>query len=607
MDRRLALFALALAFTAAPGLARAEPDAAADDKAADDAEPAQTVVVLPYAPLFGEIPQSQADKSTELVKNELVANKQFKVVDAAEGKSKKAGKSWEEDLAGARKEVDEAERTFEKAGELAKNKKMKPAADACEKGIQQFLLNFQGADDFKALSDAYVLLSITRFKLGNEEEAIKILDDVVRVDPSRVLQPPEVVNLFAKLHDKARKAYLDKARGQLKVTSVPAGARVTLDGRDIGETPLLGKGIVPGEHYLKVVKAGQGAFWKKVTVASGEQTELKAELSVGASGPLAGIAKTLQGNVLDDKLVREVQKIGEGSKADFVVFGAMRKGDDSFLVKTFALQVKSGNITMLAPLTFDTEMLGAGIEVFKLASDLGEKVKEFTGTRPDGELPLWSDAKPTQTEEQLNLVTVTGTAGSAGGPAIPQEEGEKHGRRVIASAAGDAPPVTESRRPIAAVEPEKKAVDETRPPEEEKVVRRVRGRIGEAPPVAEKKVEEKKVEPEEPKIARRDDGKKPKSVLDEVVAEEDDKPKAKAPEAVDLRPKLSTKSSDLSIEDYKRLQELEQKDGEGSGTGKVVLWSAVGVAGAAGLGYLGYVLLAPKTPTSATAKITWAP
>ncbi len=574
------------------------------------------VVVLPYATLFGEIPQSKADKVTELLRGELEANsnKAFKVLEATEGKSKKAAtaRNWEEDLAAAVREIDAAKAQFEKAGGLAKGKKFKPAGDAYDAGIKQFLAAFQGADDFKPLSDAYVQLAISHGMRGNDDEAFAVLSDIVRIDPSRELKPPEVVPLFAKLHDKARREYLAKERGAMRFESFPAGAQVFIDGRLMGETPLLAKGIVPGEHFVKVIKTGSGAVWKKVAITGGVEELMRAELAGPASGALASISRTLQTNAVDDKLVQDARRVGEGSKADFVLFGALRKVEDGFVVKTYALQVKSGTIALLTTLEVDEELLSAGIKVLDLANDLESKVKGFSGAKPDGALPLWADARAQGGDGELTVVTVTGAAGAAPSATAPAGEGggeRRPGRRVVSAAPVEPPkPVVEEKKAEEPKpEPKQEKKEDEKKDEETTPHRRVRTRLGDKGSEAEKPVVEEAPKPvvEEPRIARRDE--RPKSKFDEIIAEEE-KPKAvEPPPVVDTKPKGDRRYSDLSMDELKRLNAMDEKrvGSGGPSAGKVVLWTSVGVVAAAGLSFLGYTLLANPAPTSATATITW--
>jgi len=563
---------------------------------ADDTIP---VAVLPYAPLFGEFPQSVGDKTAEFIAGELGAGKQFTVAEVREpgarGKPKEK-KAADDEIEAAKKEIAEAAEHFARAAQLAKTKKMKPAADAYEKGIQQFLLSFHGADGFQALSDAYLQLSIVRFKMGQEEEAYRLLEDLIRVDPSRVLKPDEVAPVFAKIHDKYRQAWLAKERGLVRVTSVPAGARVTFDGRELGETPLLARDVLPGEHFLRVVKAGQGAYWKKVKVVPLEELAIAADLAGEATGPLANIAKSLSANTLDEKTAQFVKEVGHASKAQIVVFGALQKSEEGIAIRSFALRVSDSKILPLADLSFDLEMVGAAIEVFKLASDLGEKAAEFAGDSPALPATPFEGVRQARERDQVAEVRITPSDGRA--PSAPGEGGEaeggRSGRRVVVATPA---PATEKRVPAAAAAPEEKPIDEA--PIASAALRR-RGRIGEEP--LPRRVEP----PPEEKPAPRPEAKPepPKDVLSEVV-EEEQKPAEEKP--ADLKPKSAPPpgQSALSPEELAKLEHLDEG---GSGrTGKVLLWTGVGVIGAAAVGTLVYFLVVPSTPTSAEAHITWTP
>lgn len=72
---------------------------------------------------------------------------------------------------------------------------------------------------------------------------------------------------------------LAKARGRLRVTSEPAGASVSVDGRFQGRTPLT-LGLAPGQSSaIKLTKAGYELATREVTVASGEEADLAVALT----------------------------------------------------------------------------------------------------------------------------------------------------------------------------------------------------------------------------------------------------------------------------------------------------------------------------------------
>src|SRR5262245_30569854 len=92
-----------------------------------------------------------------------------------------------------------------------------------------------------------------------------------RIDPAQF--PPTVLEAF----DKARQAEAKQARGRVVINSVPAGAKVYVDEVAAGTAP----GSVaagPGEHVVRVEKAGYYSWAEKVTVVSYSKVEKEAVL-----------------------------------------------------------------------------------------------------------------------------------------------------------------------------------------------------------------------------------------------------------------------------------------------------------------------------------------
>ncbi len=591
----------------------------ANDSGADAGTPAPAgslpaVLVLPYAPLYGEMPQSAGDKATGLVEDELSATNQFSVVHLTVPSAQAA--AWKQDLDQARDQIAQAIANFDQADGLVKRHRITVAAKLYEKGIQRFLGNFQGADDFQPLSDAYLQLSMAQFRLGSEKESMKLLGDMIRIDPARVLKKGEVVNLFVMLQNRQRKEYLAKPRGSLKVLSSPEGATVTLDGHRLGETPLLAQGIVPGDHYLLVVKPDAGAYWKTVSVASGDEVDVTADLFGKAGGARSNVAKALADNAFSAPILGDIQQLGRQAQADYVLFGALHKTGQLIHAHTYALRVKDQKVELLAPLEFDPQMIGAEIEVFKLTSDLSRKVAAFQGVVPDGSVAFFPKARPVSVEASLNVVTVTGTGA---GPAVASSEsaaGEDHLRPVTHE--DQTPPPAVPHRPVVVVAgggpPDSAAAMPPHPtrrlrpvaPIAEQPAAPVTGPVP-APvvtPIGTAAVKPAPVTAPAPKVAPATQ----QNVLEQVEAEETQTPSAPPPKPVDLQPALpapkASSMSDLSPEQMHQMEEMESGQSHSS-TATILMWSGIGVVAAGGLAYLGYALLSPKTPTSATATITW--
>lgn len=580
MQSRLVLVTLAAAVALAPAVRAAEPKKL-------------TVTVVPYAPLFGTLPQTTGDKVAGLVAEELAANDGFEIVPVSEGRAPKAAavaKSSEEELEASKAGVAEALALFEKGAKLAKIRtKVKPAADTIEKGIKQFLANFEGAADFRPLSDAYVQLALLKFKLGRDEQAKDLLADLVRLDSKRVLdsERDDLAASFVKRHELAREKLLSGGRGLLQIGSTPAGARVTLDGVDVGETPLLAKEVLPGEHYVVVTKPGTGAAWKKLVVKADETTTFEPGLAGEPSGPLASLARNLAENKLTDASFAVVKKVGEASKADFVLFGAVHSGGERIDAHTFMTRTKDGTTIELAALAFDLEMLGAGIEIYKLAEDFTEKSKDWIGTEPMTPMAVIGTVSAPSADVTVSELSITPERTAK--QAVVEEV--KRPTRVIV-------PGGRKEEPAVVVEENAAAVVATPEEEPRRPLFRERRKIGE-------KTEEKAP-------AKKDEGgldlggtQAGTGDVGAIIAGgEPEKPlDLNAPEK-----KTGSSSAALTPEELEKLERAGATPaGRGPDGGTIALWSGVGVLGA-GLIAGGLLLfMAPPPPTSATARITWNP
>ncbi len=72
--------------------------------------------------------------------------------------------------------------------------------------------------------------------------------------------------------------------GSLNVTSTPAMADIFMDGKQIGQTPLLYNEALIGRHLLRISKAGCADYAHDIVIEEGKTITIEAELSSGYSG-----------------------------------------------------------------------------------------------------------------------------------------------------------------------------------------------------------------------------------------------------------------------------------------------------------------------------------
>lgn len=71
--------------------------------------------------------------------------------------------------------------------------------------------------------------------------------------------------------------------GRLSITSKPSGAKVVIDGKEMGETPLLISAILVGEHSMRLEKQGCAPVSKTITIEENKPLNLEEKLDTGRS------------------------------------------------------------------------------------------------------------------------------------------------------------------------------------------------------------------------------------------------------------------------------------------------------------------------------------
>jgi hypothetical protein len=161
------------------------------------------------------------------------------------------------------------------------------AADSLREGVAELESAFVLLPDFHEILDGYLKLAAAYARLDREGESDKAMLAVVRLAPSLDLEPGAYPAVFIRHFHAVRRRAQTGPKGSVRVTS-PRPARVRLDGRDSGETPLELGGLVPGPHFLVASFVGtpsRVAEGYRVAVQAGQVAEVR----VPEHGDLEGL------------------------------------------------------------------------------------------------------------------------------------------------------------------------------------------------------------------------------------------------------------------------------------------------------------------------------
>ncbi|HEY3448852.1 MAG TPA: PEGA domain-containing protein [Myxococcales bacterium] len=331
------------------------------------------VLVLPYAPVYDGLANASGEKAAEVLMNELRSSEQLQLV-ALKKDAVSAAPVRKAVNPGPAKDVaalTEAKERVAKADDFTKKLKFREAATELEKAIT--LMEGQHPYiDFADLVGANLSLAVAYFRLGLDSDGEKALANVVRLDPERKLDAEKYPPVFIRAFDNVNKRVKKAPRASLEVKPTSGGAPVILDGREVGRAPLLVKDVLKGSHFLRV-----GDGWSnRIEVPAADTVKVSPDLG-STGGPVPELVGLLARNVIDDLVLSRALALAEQAPADFVVLGGVHKEGDGVVVSSHLLKVASKKTCLLQRVVFDLEMLGAGIEIYKVGADITNKLDVF--------------------------------------------------------------------------------------------------------------------------------------------------------------------------------------------------------------------------------------
>ena len=352
--------------------------------AAKKARPAVAVLAVPFVALAGT-PEGSAGRLWAQLLAELKTRPELSVSEPSAEPGDLAFSAARR-TADAERALAQAREQVAKAAELGKKHKPALEATALLKAVSLLLGKPLAVDQQGGalLADATQRMAAARMQSGNDEGGDEALADLVRRAPERAPSgdyPPAFVRAF----EAARQRVLSGTRGSLRVLA-PAGVavRVLLDGRPLGTAPVQLVEVPTGVHVVRVERAGE-AWAETVTLLPG--TELLVQPHPGglAGGPTSELQADLGKGQLDRPAAARAAKLARAAGAQAALIGAVAREQGGLAARSFLVLAKGDRVVPLSAMALDAEMLGASLEVLRLADDL---VARLASPPPESPLPL---------------------------------------------------------------------------------------------------------------------------------------------------------------------------------------------------------------------------
>lgn len=250
------------------------------------------------------------------------------------------------------------------------------AIRALKKAIRLFERNLYFVEDYNKVVETYLMLAEAYFRRGQEKEGTRHLERIFTLRPGLDLSGRKYPPLFRSIIDKVRARVLASQRGNVHVVANAPGAKVHLNGRQMGATPLVIHAILEGEHHLRVVHDGD--IWGGMVMVRAGHT-ISQQVDVGPRSNKALIGAGLGLNTLTSATRERSVAAAKQAGADLVVMGGIYNAESSYKATLFVGDAHSGKWDKLIDITPDLDLLGASIEAYKFAEALVSKVGAVRG------------------------------------------------------------------------------------------------------------------------------------------------------------------------------------------------------------------------------------
>lgn len=321
----------------------------------------KVTAVLPFVPLDAGIKRGAGETLRDLLAAEL--NRQSPGADQAGAiEAEAVSLPTESDSATAVAEVQSAIAAARR--ELvdgARDKALRTLSGASP-SVELALPNIESG----TLAELHSLRAFLLFQRGRDAEASIELRQAILFSPDAPLVEERASRRLAREARLLREALSQSAHSSLMVESVPAGARVEVDGRLLGVTPLVARGLPEGRHLVRVFLPTSALPLARLIEVQGNA---RFEARLKGTDPLRALLDGLADNRLTPEALAAARAWASSRNAAEIIVGALSResegGRGMVRLSALIIDASSGAVRRLPAARFDADLLSAGIEIAK--------------------------------------------------------------------------------------------------------------------------------------------------------------------------------------------------------------------------------------------------
>ena len=202
-----------------------------------------------------------------------------------------------------------------------------------ERKLRAALLEYQKAGaamtECGHLCESLAMYAACAFERGDQGEARQYLIDLNALDKKLELSPKRYRKEFLAFRATVARSRQSELRGNIKVKTRPAGARVFLDGDLQGYTPHTMSTLPVGKHLVRVERPGFRPYGELVELAPEQDLEVEAELSPSqAYRSYDALLDKVAAEVTRDRPGPALSALGKSLGLDRALVGVVKEIDE---------------------------------------------------------------------------------------------------------------------------------------------------------------------------------------------------------------------------------------------------------------------------------------